>query len=85
MTDEIPNAQLSKMAGEIFDITINPLAGMLCTLLRVLIDKGTISREEAKAIIASAVDLINESGQDQYIMKNGHDMLLRMIQYIDRF
>jgi hypothetical protein len=84
VVDDISNGQLSKLAGEVFDATINPLAGMICTLLQVLIDRESISKDDAKSIIASAVDLINESGHDAYIFKNGHDMLLRMIKAIDR-
>lgn len=75
---------MKNVAAQMFDVCINPLAGMICTLLQVQISKGHLSKDEAKAIIVSTLDLINQSDHATEIHANGHEMLLRMINAIDQ-
>ena len=74
----------SNVAGQIFDVSVNPLAGMICSFLALQIRKGLISKDEAKGVIVSALDLINESGHATDVLENGHEMLLRMINAIEK-
>ena len=64
-------------------MSVNPLAGMMCSLLALQVAKGVISKDEAKGVIVSTLDLINQSGHADDILANGHDMLMRMITAID--
>lgn len=76
---------ISKTAEQYFDVSVNPIAGMFCTLLQLQIQKGLISKDEAKAIIISSLDLINATPHPPEVHSNGHEMLLRMISAIDQF
>ena len=62
---------------------INPLASMLCNFLAMQVGKGFISKDEAKYLIASSVDVINTADLDEHIRHMGADMLMRMIKAID--
>jgi hypothetical protein len=75
---------LSRVAGQFFDVSVNPIAGMFCSFLALQVQKGQISKDEAKGVIASALDLINQSDHAEDVLSNGHDMLIRMIAAIDR-
>lgn len=75
---------ISKTAGQFFDISVNPIAGMFCTLLQLQVRKGVISKDEAKAVIISSLDLINATPHPPEVHSNGHEMLLRMINAIDQ-
>lgn len=83
MTQEELSKILSKTAAQFFDVTVNPIAGMFCTLLELQVQKGLITKDEAKAVIISSLDLINASPHAAEIHQNGHEMLLRMIKAID--
>lgn len=75
---------LENVAGQFFDVAVNPIAGMFCTLLALQISKGIISKDEAKGVIASSLDLINELPHSDEVLENGHKLLVRMIAAIDR-
>lgn len=84
MSEEIDQKTLEIAATQIFDVCVNPIAGMFCTFLQLQVAKGSITRDEAKAVIASSVDLINQSGHSADVLENGHNMLVRMISAINR-
>lgn len=71
-------------AREIFDVAVNPLANMMCVLLAFQVRNGLISKDDAKRVVASSVDILNESTENSYIRDIGGNMLLRMISAIDR-
>ncbi len=83
MNDNEINNLLTQGATEFFDVAVNPLAGMFCVLLELLIKKEVISKDEAKAVIIASLDLINQSGHEKDILEQGHEMLLRMVNSID--
>lgn len=84
MSDNILHGDIEAVATQMFDVCVNPLAGMICTFLQLQVSKGIISHDEAKAVIASSLDLINQSEHSADVLKNGHEMLVRMISAIDR-
>jgi hypothetical protein len=75
---------LSEVAGQFFDVAVNPIAGMFCTLLSLQVRKGHTTKDEAKGVIASALDLINCSDHSDDVLASGHAMLVRMVGAIDR-
>lgn len=85
MDDAEQDDTLTLVATEFFNVVVNPLAGMLCTFLQMQVSKGILSKDEAKVVIISALDLINKTDYPQNVLANGHNMLLRMINAIDKF
>jgi hypothetical protein len=83
VTENDQNEVLTRVATQFFDVSVNPLAGMICSFLALQVSKGLISKNEAKAVIVSSLDLINQSTHADDILANGHDMLMRMIKTID--
>lgn len=71
-------------AKEIFNVAVNPLANMICVLLAFQVRSGLITRDDAKRVVASSVDILNESTDNSYIRDIGGGMLLRMISALDR-
>lgn len=84
MNEDLLNESITAAATQVFDVCVNPLAGMICTFLQLQVSKGLISHDEAKAVIASSLDLINQSEHSDDVLSNGHHMLVRMISAIDR-
>jgi hypothetical protein len=74
---------LTRVATQFFDVTVNPLAGMICSFLALQVSKGFVTKDEAKAVIVSTLDLINQSEHSDDVLANGHEMMLRMIGAID--
>ena len=72
-----------EMANQFFDVAMNPIAGMFCTLLAVQVQKGLLSKSEAKGIVASSVDLLNQLPYSNEIIEGGAKTMLRMIRAID--
>jgi hypothetical protein len=75
---------IEEAVQEVFDVTVNPLANMLCNLLALQVGKRIITKDDAKRVIASSIEILNESTQNSYVRDMGGNMLLRMIQAIDR-
>lgn len=84
MSEQDIDGQWSNVAEQIFDVSVNPLMGMLCSFLALQIRKGLISKDEAKGVIVSALDLINQTDHATDVLQNGHEMLLRMINAIEK-
>lgn len=82
-TDNRIVADFETLATQFFDVAMNPIAGMFCTLLSIQVSKGLITKNEAKAVIASSVDLLNQRPYSDQTMNIGRDMLIRMIGAID--
>lgn len=79
MTDE----QLTEASTQIFDACINPLANILLKFLAMQVQKGFISKDEAKWLIASSVDVLNQANVTEAVREVGADMLMRMVKAID--
>lgn len=80
MTDN----QITEAATQIFDACVNPLVSIMCNLLAMQVRKDLISKSEAKWLIASSVDVLNQADVSEEIRKVGGDMLKRMIKAIDQ-
>lgn len=74
----------SEMAKQFFDLGINPVGQMFCTFLVLQVSKKIITKDEARGVIASSVDLINQLPYPPEVLENGYDMLQRMIAAINR-
>jgi hypothetical protein len=70
-------------AIELFEVAVNPIAAMFCTLLNLQVQKGLISKSEAKQVIASAVEAMHGLKHHDDALITGTDMLMRMITAID--
>jgi hypothetical protein len=57
---------------------------MFCVLLAMQVSKGLITKDDAKRVVASSIEILNDSTENSYIRDMGGNMLLRMIQAIDR-
>lgn len=79
---EIKNTEAA--AKEIFDVAVNPLANMICVFLAFQVRNGLVSKDDAKRVVASSADILNQSTENSYIRDIGAEMLLRMISAIDR-
>ena len=79
MTDE----QLAEASTQIFDACINPLANIMLKFLAMQVQKGVISKNEAKWLIASSVDVLNQADVTEAVREVGADMLMRMVKAID--
>lgn len=80
MTDE----ELTLASTQIFDACVNPIANIMCNLLAMQIHKNFISKDEAKYLIASSVDVLNQAHVTDQVRNVGGDMLMRMIKAIDQ-
>lgn len=78
------NDQITEIAMELFDSCVNPLANMMCNLLAFQVHKGMISKDEAKYIIASSIDVLNLADVHDDVRDIGIGMLQRMIQAIEK-
>jgi hypothetical protein len=74
--------ELHNLKVEIFNATVNPLANIICTFLASQVTKGALTKDEAKYVIASAVDILNMANVEDDIREIGADMLMRMVQAI---
>lgn len=72
-----------EVATQIFDACINPLASTVFNLLALQVEKGLISKEEAKHVIAASVDVLSRAETSDAIREAGGDLLLRMIKAVD--
>lgn len=79
----VTDDQLTEASTQIFDACINPLANIMLRFLGMQIDKGMISKEEAKWLIASSVDVLNQANVTDAVREVGGDMLMRMVRAID--
>ncbi|MEA3035066.1 MAG: hypothetical protein QOH04_825 [Sphingomonadales bacterium] len=67
-----------------FDACVNPLANIMCRFLAVQVQKGSISKDEAKWLIASSADVLTQADVTEEVRTVGGDMLMRMIKAIDQ-
>ena len=82
MTDAISHVP-NPAVIELFEVAVNPIAAMFCTLLNLQVQKDLISKTEAKQVIGSAIETFHGLQHSDDSIMIGTDMLMRMITAID--
>jgi hypothetical protein len=74
---------IEDVTNDIFDACINPIANMMCSLLVMQVRKGFLSRDEARAVVASSVDVLTGATITESARSMGADMLMRMLKAVE--
>jgi hypothetical protein len=80
----VGDENITEAATQIFDAAVNPLASVVFNLLELQVRKGTITKDEAKFVIAASVDVLSRANVSEPVREVGGDMLMRMVKAIDQ-
>lgn len=78
-----PPELIEQCLDDLFDCAVNPLAEIMCNFFALQVQKGYLTKDEAKFQIASGVEAINRSQASGQAREFGGDLLMRMIVGID--
>lgn len=79
MTDK----DLEDVINDVFDACVNPIANMMCSLLVMQVKKGLLTHDEARFVIASSVNVLNEAEVTIAAREMGANTLMRMLKALD--
>lgn len=74
---------MEEVVNDVLDACVNPIANMMCSLLVMQARKGLISRDEARLVVASSVDVLTGATITDQARQMGADMLERLLKALE--